>query len=108
MTANEIKSVLSKVVGSVRQYRAYQLDRLIVEKTFNHGDGSLELMRFYPDFEAIAINKYLFNKTDRKYLDKIKEEIGATGWKEVVCMYGYPEWYNHDFGIKYKIKNDKA
>lgn len=101
---NKIKDVLYKFVKKIAQYNAYSIYNLIIEKTFNNGMGSLALFRFYPDQKKVAINKSIFRESDKKHLDKILSELGFSDFERVLCNYGYPQWYNHDFGLKYAIK----
>ena len=95
---------LRKYVAKVNQYNPYSLSQLIIEKTFNEGMGSLALFRFYPDQKKVAINHALYNKYDAKHLDKILSVLGYQDFERVMCEYGYPEWYNHNFGLKYAIQ----
>ena len=49
----------------------------------------------------------MFNKCDKAKLDTICETLGISDWERVYCVYDYTDWYNHDFGLKYSIKDDK-
>ena len=97
-------AALTKYVGKVAQYNPYSLSWLVVEKSFNHGMGSLALFRFYPEERKVAINHSLYNNSDKKHLDRILDVLGYQDFERVMCDYGYPAWYNHDFGLKYAIK----
>ena len=101
---NNIIKTLSKLIAKISQYNTYSLSQLIIEKTFNNGMGSLALFRFYPEQKKVAINHSLYNKTDAKHLDRILSELGYQDFERVMCEYGYPEWYNHNFGLKYALQ----
>ena len=101
---NNIIKTLGKLIAKISQYNAYSLSQLIIEKTFNNGMGSLALFRFYPGQKKVAINHSLYNKTDEKHLDRILSELGYQDFERVMCEYGYPEWYNHNFGLKYALQ----
>ena len=103
MTKNEIIEKLNKLIGPIIQYKPYSISQLIVEKVFNNGNGSLALFRLYPNEKKVAINKSLYNKSDERHLEKILDSLGFQDFERVMCHYGYPEWYNRNFGLKYAI-----
>ena len=103
----EFRKWLEKAIKGMRQYRKYDICNLIVSKVFNNGCGCIELFRFYIVEKKIAINKTMFNKRDKAKLDTICETLGISDWERVYCVYDYTDWYNHDFGLKYSIKDDK-
>lgn len=109
MEEKEFLAKLKAAVSGITQYRKYDISRLIVSKVFNGGHGVLNLFKFDIERKKIAINNVLFNKADSRRLDQICEKLGISDWERVECKYDYPDWYNHDFGLKYAInkENDK-
>lgn len=98
-----MKDILAKAIEKMPKYKPYSLSQLIVEKVFNDGMGAIPIFRFYPDEKKIAVNEWCCNKTDLKHLNTLREAVGAEDYEIISCLYGYPEFYNHDFGLKYAI-----
>lgn len=94
-----IREKLEAYVAKVRQYKPYSLHSLIIEKTWNHGQGSLALFRFYPDKKEILMNKEVSNIYDERHLNKIIDLIGADDWRLRKAHYGYPDYYNKSFDV---------
>lgn len=72
---------------------------MIVEKTFNHGNGSLALFRFYEEKKIILINKTMVNKSDMKHLNNFIKENNMSDYQLVEKEYGYPEYYFKTFSL---------
>lgn len=66
----------------------------------------LEIYKVYPRESIIAVNDFLYNRTDEQKLSLLKQMLGGE-WKIVRCMYGYPEFYNHNFSLKYAIDENE-
>lgn len=80
-------------------YNPYSISRLIVEKTWNSGHGSLSLFRFYEDKKIVLLNSCLANKADRRKLNNFLAENDMKDWKIVEKDYGYPTYYFSTFGL---------
>lgn len=83
-----------------RQYNGYSFNNNIVEKTFNNGNGSLSLFRFYENEKTILINECLFNKSDERHLNEFLKIHNMSDWTIKKVSYGYPEYYTKSFSLK--------
>ena len=106
MNKENIDGVLRKFARKYRNYRFSELSLDSVKKLWNHGMGLLEIYKVYPREGIIAVNDFLYNRTDEKKLSLLKQMLGGE-WKIVRCMYGYPELYNHNFSLKYAIDENE-
>ena len=106
MNKENIDEVLSKFAHKFRNYRFSELSLDSVKKVWNHGMGLLEIYKVYPREGIIAVNDFLYNRTDEQKLSLLKQMLGGE-WKIVRCMYGYPEFYNHNFSLKYAIDENE-
>ncbi len=75
--------------NSVKQYNAHSASSGVVEKTFNHGTGSLCCFRFMGGKE-IKVNPDMFSDTD---LQNIKKVLGFDPEIVESVEIGYPKWY---------------
>ena len=107
MNKENIDEVLRKFAHKYKNYRFSELSSDSIKKVWNHGMGLLEIYKVYPREGIIAVNDFLYNRTDERKLSLLKQMLGGE-WKIVHCWYGYPEFYNHNFSLKYAIdKNQK-
>ena len=81
-----------RLVNSARQYNAYSIRYGIVEKTFNHGCGSLSCIRF-TDGNEVVINTAIFNSFDRKHVERLFKDNGLGTPSFTKKELGYPDWY---------------
>ena len=84
-------------IKGIRQYRNYSLAWLIVEKTFNHGNGSLALFRFIPKRKVIQVNSCLATKRDMNYLSELQKALSLENYEITYKAYSYPEYYYKSF-----------
>lgn len=94
-----MKELLAKFVKKNRMYNPYSISWNTVEKTWNNGNGSLALFRFYPEKNVVLINSCLANKADRRKLDNFLAENGMQNWSKIDKDYGYPDYYFCSFKI---------
>lgn len=106
MNKKNIDEVLRKFAHKYKNYRFSELSLDSVKKVWNHGMGLLEIYKVYPRESIIAVNDFLYNRTDEQKLSLLKQMLGGE-WKIVRCMYGYPEFYNHNFSLKYAIDENE-
>lgn len=106
MNKENIDEVLRKFAHKYKNYRFSELSLDSVKKVWNHGMGLLEIYKVYPRESIIAVNDFLYNRTDEQKLSLLKQMLGGE-WKIVRCMYGYPEFYNHNFSLKYAIDENE-
>lgn len=106
MNKENIDEVLRKFAHKYKNYRFSELPSISVKKVWNHGMGLLEIYKVYPRESIIAVNDFLYNRTDEQKLSLLKQMLGGE-WKIVRCMYGYPEFYNHNFSLKYAIDENE-
>lgn len=83
-----------------RQYNSYSFNNNIVEKTFNNGNGSLSLFRFYENEKIILVNECLFNKSDERHLNEFVKINNMSDWTIKKVSYGYPDYYKNSFSLK--------
>ena len=102
MNKENIDVVLRKFAHKFRNYRFSELSSDSVKKVWNRGMGLLEIYKVYPREGIIAVNDFLYNRTDERKLSLLKQMLVGE-WKIVHCWYGYPEFYNHNFSLKYAI-----
>lgn len=82
-----------------KQYRASR-NRHILEKVWNRGQGSLELLAVYPLQGIILVNDTLWNQYDQSHLDALLEKLECKDEYEIKhVQYGYSEYYSHNFGL---------
>lgn len=106
MKEETLDEVLRKFAHKFRNYRFSELSLDSVKKVWNRGMGLLEIYKVYPRERIIAVNDFIYNRTDEQKLSLLKQMLGGE-WKIVRCMYGYPEFYNHDFSLKYAIDQNE-
>lgn len=106
MNKENIDEVLRKFAHKYKNYRFSELSLDSVKKVWNHGMELLEIYKVYPRESIIAVNDFLYNRTDEQKLSLLKQMLGGE-WKIVRCMYGYPEFYNHNFSLKYAIDENE-
>ncbi len=79
-----------------RQYNNYSVSSLIMEKTFNHGNGSLALFKLLPEEKKIKVNSSLATKKDIERIKDFNSKYGLN-YDLFFYNYSYPEYYNHSF-----------
>lgn len=98
MKTNSTKIDLS-FFKKFRQYKSFSFDYNIVEKIWNNGNGSLKLIRFYPDTKIVLVNECLFNKSDEKHLTDFINQNNMNDWNIKKVYFGYSDYYTKDFSL---------
>lgn len=94
-----MKNLVDQFIKSNRNYRHDMCNSLIVEKVWNHGMGSLDLFRFYPEKKTICINRCLFNSSDERKLKEFCRDAHIENWERVFVSFGYPEYYRYNLHL---------
>ena len=62
----------------------------VLDKTFNHGNGSIPFVEIIPDEKVLLVNKSFANRRD---MERIQQAFPEYSVEEVSL--GYPDWYIH-------------
>lgn len=81
----------------IKQYRPYSVRQLIIEKSFNHGNGSLALFKIMPKEKKIKVNSSLATKRDMEYIKSLQKSLRLEKYELTYKSYYYPEYYRHNF-----------
>ena len=85
-----VQKMVTKLLGLRKCYRpSFGYTDRQVNKTFNHGQGSLAFAQFIDSKKIILVNKLLANKKDIEII-----ESNFPDWKIQFVELGYPDWYN--------------
>lgn len=98
MKTNRQKIDLS-FFSKFKQYNSYSFDYNTVEKSWNNGNGSLDLIRFFVEDKIILINESLFNNADERHLNTFIERNSLKDWSIKKVSYGYPDYYTKSFSL---------
>lgn len=77
----------------------YNHKEFCLSKVWNRGMGLLETICMYPDKQIILVNSSLWTKRDERVLQSILTEMEMEDWKRETRYYGYPVYYNNQFGL---------
>ena len=91
-----LSSKLFDFCKGIRQYNIYSISRLIIEKSFNHGSGSLALFKILPEEKKIKVNTSLATKRDFLHLEGLQKAL-RTNYDLQLVSYGYPDYYTKSF-----------
>lgn len=81
-----------------KQYSKHDWDKTKVLKVFNRGMGRLILYQFDHEHKIVYINRLIFNKFDKAWLQQ-----NYPAYTTVLCELGYPTWYFSDDLKSYKV-----
>lgn len=81
----------------IKQYKPYSVSSLIIEKSFNHGAGSLALFKILPEEKKIKVNSSLATKRDMEYIKSLQKSLRLEKYELTYKSYYYPEYYNNSF-----------
>lgn len=86
--------------GKRKQYSGHDVNRHMLDKVFNRGQGRVEAMAVYPQHDIILVNDAVWNQHDQRHLDALLVKLECKDDYEIKhVQYGYPEYYNHNFGL---------
>ena len=106
LSESKLKAIIAESVANIlsemnqdleplnRMSRAYHPNpdgqTNVLDKTFNHGNGSIPFVEIIPDEKVLLVNKSFANRRD---MERIQQAFPEYSVEEVSL--GYPDWYRY-------------
>ena len=97
LETSETERLINEFVKSGKQYR-YDGNNLI-KKVFNNGRGNIGLVKLYPEYHIIVVNKGFLHPADMKRINPLAKETSS---RIIYRSLGYPDWYFKSLGLNGK------